>query len=250
MTLFNADSPAPSSAISKFLDIVLPYICPSCRLPVEAGQSLCGPCWSKLQFITKPMCSCCGLPFAFDLGEDALCAPCLESPPKFTMARSALKYDDHCKSMILAFKHADKTHLRLLLSKWALQAGREFWPESDILAPVPLHWTRLFKRLYNQSALLGEELSKATSIPHQADLLLRQKKTRVHQGLSKDERRSNVRRAFQVAPKYRDYIRGKTVVLLDDVMTSGATVNECAETLHKAGAAKIHILTLARVCFD
>lgn len=214
------------------------------------GQSLCPSCWGKLQFVTKPQCRKCGLPFAFDLGDDALCASCLDHPPLFDRARSAMKYDDHSKGMILAFKHADKTHLRLVLAKFLWAAGREFWQDADLIAPVPLHWTRLFRRLYNQSALLGEELGKMADKPHLPRLLRRRKKTRAHQGLSKEQRRKNVRGAFELHPAYAGAVSGKNVVLVDDVHTSGATANECAKVLRDAGAARVDVLALARVCFD
>ncbi len=234
----------------KWVDLVLPHLCGLCREPVVGGHNVCGACWPKLQFVTKPQCSCCGLPFGFDLGDAALCAKCIEHPPQFESARAALKYDDHSKQMILGFKHGDKMHLRMVLAKWMMVAGKDVLQGADILAAVPLHWTRLLKRKYNQAGLLSSELARLTGIAGRADLLLRCRRTTPHEQMTRAEREKNVRAAFELNPKYSAEIAGRCVVVVDDVMTTGATVNECAKTLLSAGAGAVRVLTAARVAFD
>lgn len=230
--------------------MVLPHTCGLCREVMNSGQSLCADCWGGLQFIARPHCDCCGLPFAFDLGPGALCAKCVEKRPSFTAARAALKYDDHSKQMILAFKHGDKIHLRGLLAKFLYQSGKDVLQGANLIAPVPLHWWRMVKRKYNQAALLSSEIANYSGLDHEAHLLLRKKRTVPHENMSRDEREKNVRAAFTVNPKHTDSVKGKIIVLVDDVMTSGATVNECAKTLLKQGVAEVRVLTLARVVFD
>lgn len=239
-----------SNPASKLLDMVLPHTCGLCREVMNSGQSLCADCWGGLQFIARPHCDCCGLPFAFDLGPGALCAKCVEKRPSFTAARAALKYDDHSKQMILAFKHGDKIHLRGLLAKFLYQSGKDVLQGANLIAPVPLHWWRMVKRKYNQAALLSSEIANYSGLDHEAHLLLRKKRTVPHENMSRDEREKNVSKAFTVNPKYVDSVKGKIIVLVDDVMTSGATVNECAKTLLKQGVAEVRVLTLARVVFD
>ena len=166
------------------------------------------------------------------------------------MARAALRYTDDAKPMILAFKHGDKTHLRLLLARLLRQASADVLRGADIIAPVPLHWMRLLRRKYNQAALLSAEIAAQSRLPHIPDLLIRQRRTTPHQNMNRAEREKNVRAAFTISDKHLDKVKNNVIVIVDDVFTTGATVDECARALLKHRAREVRVLTLARVCHD
>ncbi len=194
-----------------------------------------------------PCCACCGYPFEFAVREGALCAACMKRSPPYSSARSALLYDDASRSLVLAFKHADRTRYADAFGHWLARAGAEFLPQADLLVPVPLHPWRLLQRRYNQSLLLARGLARLTGCPVAPDLLVRRRNT-VSQGrLSRRARERNVRSAFKVRVGRKPILQGKTVILIDDVLTTGATVEACARALRAGGAAEIHVLTLARV---
>jgi ComF family protein len=176
-----------------------------------------------------------------------LCAGCIIQPPVFAAARSAMLYDDASKRLVLGFKHGDRTHPARALAAWMQRAGAAFWPGADLIVPVPLHRWRLFRRRYNQAALLARALSDLAGTPLLPDALLRLRPTPAQGHLSRKERQANVAGAFAVNPHYKAALAGKTVVLIDDVLTTGATANECSEVLLKAGAKVVNVLTLARV---
>ncbi|MBL4804839.1 MAG: ComF family protein [Alphaproteobacteria bacterium] len=206
--------------------------------------------WSQLNFIAEPQCTKCGIPFEFESFEGMTCTACLDREPPFETARAALKYDDASRDMILRFKHADQIHVVLAFVPWMEKAGAEMLAQADYLIPVPLHRWRLLSRRYNQSALIAHALSRKTKIPTLVDGVLRTRATEV-QGYKKAvERHKNVKKAFAVNPKRVEQIKGKNLILIDDVYTTGATVKECAKTLVKAGAARVDVLTLARVVRD
>ena len=205
--------------------------------------------WQSLNFISSPICVTCGLPLEVEIkdAEDLVCAGCMASPKIYHKARSAVVYDDTSRNLILGFKHGDQTHLTLTFVPWLKRAGLEMLSDCDLLVPVPLHWLRLLKRRYNQSSLIAARLSKETGIAHVPDILKRIRHTPVQGHLSAKERQKNVARAFSVNEKYAARVKDKKIVLIDDVFTTGATVEECAETLYAAGAARVDVLTVARV---
>lgn len=205
--------------------------------------------WKGLHFIASPWCDACGHPFEFTMsGQDkALCGPCLAEKPKFSRARAAIAYDDGSRDFILGFKHGDQCHSVPAMLPWLKTAGREVLDEADILAPVPLHRFRLLRRRYNQAALMAHALSRDTGIACIPDLLRRVRPTPPQGHLNVQDRAKNVRKAFQVEPRRVAGIRDKKIVLIDDVYTTGATVNECAEALLSAGASDVRVLTLARI---
>ncbi len=227
------------------LDALLPPQCLACGGLVAEPGALCGPCWERVDFIAAPYCACCGLPFELDAGPDALCGGCTREPPEFARARAAFRYDDHGKQLILRFKHADRLDMAPTLARWLLRAGAGLVAEADLIAPVPLHWLRLFRRRYNQAALLANALAELTGRPCFPDLLVRGRRTPSQGAMGRRQRRKNVRGAFAV----RDpaMVAGRRVLLIDDVLTTGATVAECARVLDRAGAAAVDVLTLARV---
>jgi ComF family protein len=241
----------PTSALrhvtEKTLDLLLPPLCLSCDAPVGANQALCPACWSGIHFITAPLCASCGAPFEAPVGDGMLCASCAANPPVFTAARSAMLYDDASKRLILSFKHSDRTHPAGALASWMHRAGQDFWAEADYVMPVPLHRWRLFKRRYNQSALLAQHLSIIAKKPILIDALVRLRPTPIQGRMNRKERQANVKSAFGLNQHYAEQIKGKTIVLVDDVLTTGATVNECSQVLLDAGAKAIKVLTLARV---
>jgi len=242
--------PALLRALSeKMADFIWPVSCPKCAAPTLAKNMLCPACWRDMKYITSPRCTCCGLPFEFDAGENMVCGQCAGRAPYFKRARSLLVYDDASRDILLRFKHADQTDLAPVFAKWMMQAGSDLLSECDLLVPVPLHWTRLFYRRYNQSAMLALLISKLSGIAVQPDLLIRQKRTPSQGHFSKRQRQKNVQGAFVVHPRLKKNVSGKKILLIDDVYTTGATVNACARTLRASGAATVDVLTLSRVCY-
>ena len=238
------------SVLTQALDTVLPPRCVVNGEIVEVQGMISPQAWSELDFIGDPMCASCGFPFDFEVEEGSLCAGCLEHPPPYEKARSALTYNDISRDIILGFKHADKTHLVKAFVPWLRRAGQEMLQEADMIVPVPLHRRRLLARRYNQAALIAKALAKEQGLQCEVDLLERVKATPSQGHLRIKERYKNVRRAFALNPKAKVDVKGKTVLLIDDVYTTGATVKECTKVLLKAGASKVYVLALARVVRD
>ncbi|HYH18658.1 MAG TPA: ComF family protein [Azospirillum sp.] len=228
------------------LNALLPPRCLSCGAPVDRQGGLCPACWGALTFITTPYCACCGLPFAFTQGEGIVCGACVAEPPAFARARSVLVYDDASRPLVLGFKHGDRTHAAVAYGAWLARAGADLLAEADLLAPVPLHRWRLFRRRYNQAALLARAAGRAAGRPVVPDLLMRRRATPSQGGLDRGGRRKNVAGAFRLK-RGKEEVAGKRIVLVDDVLTTGATLAECARVLRRAGAARVDVLTLARV---
>lgn len=229
------------------LDTVLPPRCAASGEVVSAQGLVAPHVWKALDFISAPYCPCCGEPFAFAFEGDQLCEHCQEAPPPFASARSALLYNDAARALLLGFKHGDKTHAVQAFVPWLARAGEDALASSDALIPVPLHYWRMVKRRYNQAALIAQALSKQSNRPVLKDALQRRRYTPSQGHLSRHLRADNVQGAFYVPPKKRALITGKTLTVIDDVYTTGATVKECAKILLENGAAAVHILTVARV---
>lgn len=238
------------NSFNRIIDLILPPRCIVSGDIVDAQGMLSPQAWGNLNFITDPQCNRCGFPFDFDSGdvsEGNICLGCLKSPPLFDKARSALVYDDASRDVVLSFKHGDQTQSVPSFMPWLNQAGREILERADYIIPVPLHRWRILRRRFNQSALIAQYLSKDISVPSLLDGLERKRATVTQGHLQVNERQKNVKNAFAMNPEHVDKLRGKTVVLIDDVYTTGATVNECTKVLLKAGVASVNILTLARV---
>lgn len=235
----------------QILSWILPKRCLKCGdIVAEDGGGLCGDCWSHLTFISDPQCKCCGYPFEVSLNNlpgDMYCAPCLDQKPLYRAARSALIYNEHSKPILLRFKHGDATYQAPILSQWMKGADPDLFHPQKILVPVPLHWTRLFKRRYNQAALLAKNLQNQTQNEVILDGLIRTKATQSQGHLSPQDRVKNVKKVFKVNEKRLSKIQNQDIILVDDVLTSGATVEECTRTLLEAGAKSVDVLTLARV---
>lgn len=234
-------------AVSAITDAVLPPRCIVTGEIVPAQGMMAPKAWAKLDFIAAPFCKTCGFPFDFGEGAESVCGPCLSEQPPFHTARAAVKYNDESRKMILGFKHGDQTHAVAAFAPWIKRAGQEILERADFLVPVPLHTRRLVGRRYNQAALLSYALTKETGIETLPDALTRIRHTPSQGHLKAKEREENVRKAFIINPKRSEKIKGKTVVLIDDVYTTGATVKECSAVLMRGGASAVHVLTLARV---
>ncbi|MCC6471216.1 MAG: ComF family protein [Alphaproteobacteria bacterium] len=233
----------------RVLDALLPPRCLGCGVVVEEPGALCPSCWEKAAFIGPPHCARCGLPFELAPPDAAAleCAACVADPPRFDRARAAMRYDEGARGLVLRFKHADATHGAPGYARWMARAGAELLAECELIAPVPLHRWRLLWRRYNQSALLALMLGRIAGRPVVPDLLVRRRHTPSQGRLDRAHRHANVAGAFVLRPGRAAAIAGRRVLLVDDVMTTGATVAECAKVLRRAGAAAVDVLTLARV---
>jgi ComF family protein len=229
------------------LDIALPPLCPSCREPLGDGVGLCAPCWSKLALIEKPYCARLGIPFAYDPGPGILSMEAIAAPPAYDRARAAVRYDDVARALVQRFKYSDRLDLAPMMGRWMARAGRELLDGADALLPVPLHWRRLWARRFNQAAALAGTISEISGVPVQHGAILRARATAQQVGLSRPQRADNVQGAFRVPAEQKAHIAGKRLVLIDDVLTSGATVDTCARALLRAGAAHVDVLVFARV---
>jgi ComF family protein len=228
------------------LDLALPRLCAACRAPVE-GQGLCPQCWSKLSFISRPYCERLGIPFVYDPGPGILSMEAIADPPAYHRARAAVRFDEVSRALVHALKYGDRLDLAPMMGRWLANAGRELLADADALVPVPLHWRRRWARRFNQSAVLAAAVSAASGVPLAAGALKRMKATAQQVGLSRSERAANVAGAFRVPPDGKAAVVGRRLVLLDDVLTSGATVEGCARALLRAGAANVDVLVFARV---
>jgi ComF family protein len=238
---------AGAVALRTVLNAVLPPRCLSCGTVVEDLGTLCGGCWKGLTLLSAPCCACCGFPFPYAAPEGTLCVACTRSRPAFDRARAVFRYDDGSRSLVLGFKHADETHAAPYYGRWLSRAGAELLADADLIAPVPLHPWRLLARRYNQSALLAKAVARQATGCLAVDLLRRRRHTPQQGRLSPPARRRNVQGAFALRPRWETVLRGKRVLLVDDVLTTGATVEECARVLRRHGAAGVDVLTLARV---
>jgi len=230
------------------VDLVLPPRCPGCREIVRDDGRFCETCWATLRFITAPQCACCGTPFDHDRGAGTQCGACLLKPPRFATARAVLAYEGAAQRVLLAFKHGDRQHLVRLMVPQLARAGAGVLGDGALLVPVPLHRTRLWARGFNQAALLARALARRTATPLAVDALVRVRRTALSRGLGRRARAANVRSAFKVVRP--EQVRGRRIVLVDDVLTTGATADACARTLLRAGAARVDVLTWARVVRD
>ena len=233
------------------LDLILPPRCKKCGKIICDDDALCDDCFNELNFISAPYCQRCGIPFE-DVGgkppHNWLCAECArDKHPWFRLCRSALHYDEFGKALIIALKFYDRTDDARILAKWMKLAGKDIWAQGvDVIVPIPLHYTRLIKRKYNQAAMLAVELSKLTGIPVDLTHLIRHRKTRPQVEFSGHVRVKNVKGAFSI--KSIKAFQGKRVLLVDDVLTTGSTLKECAKAIAKAKPKSIDLLTAARVC--
>jgi ComF family protein len=226
---------------------VLPHRCISCA-EVVSGPGFCTACWPELRFITPPHCACCGDPFDVPAQPESRCGACLAEPPPWRSARAIWRYNDASKRPVLALKYQDRTALAAIAAPLLRRAGHSLLDAPGAcLVPVPLHWSRLAWRGFNQAALLADALHQLTGIALDKHALARVRRTPPQQGLDRAGRQENIRKAFAVRGAGHARLAGRPVILVDDVITTGATAAACAKVLLKAGVASVDILALARV---
>jgi ComF family protein len=238
------------AARSRVADFILPPVCLKCHKPLGGHDALCARCWRGIAFIRAPLCDRLGIPLPYDTGVATVSAAALADPPAYDRARAAAHFDGVVRDLVHNLKYADRHDGRRLLGRWLSTAGEEFLPDADLIVPVPLHRWRLFTRRFNQAALLAQELSRLRGVPWDPAALVRVKRTPQQVGLTRDQRQRNMAAAFKVPEARRARIEGRNIVLVDDVVTTGATANACARILKAAGAARVDVLAVAIVTGD
>jgi ComF family protein len=229
-------------------DLILPASCVSCSALITRHNLLCPRCWSGLNLITPPLCDRLGIPLPGYEGTGShISMQALANPPVFSRARAAAHYGGVIRRLIVRFKFEDKHEPLPLFIKLMREAGRPLLDEADLLVPVPLHRLRLLQRRFNQSALLAKGLSRVAGVPASVTALKKTRRTKAQVGLAQDARQTNVADAFKVSSKGESAVRDKRIVLIDDVMTTGATANACAAVLLRAGARAVDVLAIALV---
>ena len=231
----------------SIIDTLYPPQCIGCRSAVASLSTLCAPCWASLKFIERPYCERLGTPFSVDLGGELLSPAAIADPPVFDRARSVVMYDGLGRALVHRFKYWDRHDLALVMSRMMALAGRELVKDADLIIPVPLHWTRLLSRRFNQAALLASTLSDITGKPYDPHILLRKKRTKPQYGLSRPERQINLQGALAIDKILYYKVEGKRILLIDDIMTTSSTANAAARALLKAKASHVDVLTFARV---
>lgn len=238
-------------ALQTALKLIYPPRCTICGGMVDSDFGLCGPCWRDTPIISGLCCDTCGVPLpGEDDGRPEYCDACLTIARPWTRGRAALLYKDNGRKLVLSLKHGDRHDIVRLAANWMSQAARPLLRQDTLVAPVPLHWTRMLKRRFNQSSLLAQALARQTGSLVCPDLLIRLRATRSLDGLGQKDRFDTLDQAIGVKPGRRHRIVGRNVLLVDDVMTSGATLSACAQACFSAGAGDVCVLTLARVAKD
>lgn len=232
---------------ARFADLMLPPLCLGCGRGVAGHATLCSICWAEIDFIERPWCAVTGVPFPFEAGESAVSAAALAHPPAYARARAVMRYGDGAARLVHRFKYGDRMEAAPVFARWLQRIGADILAEADMIAPVPLHRWRLFSRRFNQSAELSRALGQLSGLANMPELLVRSRATRPQVGLSGETRRRNVAGAFRLAEGAGALIKGSHVVLVDDVVTTGATAEACAKVLVRAGAREVSLLCLARV---
>ncbi len=235
---------------ARLSDVIVPPVCVSCRSALSDHHALCSRCWSDVAFIRAPICDTLGIPLPFDPGGPSISAAALADPPDFDRARAAVHYAGTARHLLHAFKYADRQDVHVLLSAWLQSAGRDLLGDAHLIAPVPMNRRRLFWRTFNQAAVLAHELAGRTGLPVSTSVLRRRRATRPQVGLTRSQRLDNMQGAFAVSKRRKALVEGHNILLIDDVVTTGATANACARVLKRAGAARVDVLAVAMVAGD
>ena len=238
--------PGWRAALGAAADLLLPPVCIACRTRIGTHGLLCGDCFAKVDFIAPPICARLGVPLPYDAGEPSLSAAAIASPPVYDRARAVARYSETMRDLIQSFKYRDRQEGLALFARWLARAGAELLGDADLIVPVPLYRSRLWWRRFNQSALLAQGVSRLTGVPADCFVLKRVRRTASQVGLSAEQRKRNVAGAFKVEPARAAALKGKRVVVVDDVITTGATAEACARVLKRAKASRVDVLALAR----
>ena len=240
-----------TGAFQTALRLVYPPRCILCGTQVESDFGLCGSCWRDTPFISGLCCDACGVPLlGEDTGTNELCDDCLSIARPWRQGRAAMLYRDNGRKLVLSLKHGDRHDIARPAGLWMANAIRPVIAPNTLVVPVPLHWTRILRRRFNQAALLAQAAAKQLGLSCCPDLLQRRVKTRSLDGLGRDQRYATLQSAISVHPKRRPQIAGRPVLIVDDVMTSGATLSAATQACFLGGAADVCIVTLARVAKD
>ncbi|EEQ96790.1 competence protein F [Brucella intermedia LMG 3301] len=237
-------------AVRSSADTLFPPTCIGCRMHVSEPGTLCPKCWPELRFIERPYCPVLGIPFSHDFGENFMSAEAIADPPPFRRLRSAVLHRGAAQRMAVSLKFHDRTDLAPWMARWMQRAGRELLDECDVILPVPLHRWRFWQRRFNQSAELARALAKLEMKPFAPQGIKRVRRTEQQIGLGIKERKRNVDGAFRVPQEHEIHIRGRRVLLIDDVYTTGATVKAVTRALLRGGARSVDVLTFSRVLPD
>ena len=227
--------------LEKAVNLIFPNVCVSCECIIDKNYDLCDECDKKINFLTKHYCNVCGTVISDNIYT---CGKCIASPPPFKVLISAFVYDQHSKNMIINFKFFDNLNYVKTYVKWMHQANWDIFQDAEIIIPIPLHKMRLLKRKYNQAALLARKLSKLSNLFYIPFAIKRPRHTTPQAGLSLKQREKNLKRAFKISNK--EIIKNKIVILVDDVVTTGATVRSCSQEILNSGAREVRVLSLAR----
>lgn len=239
------------AGMQSALGLLFPPQCILCGETVLSDFGLCGACWRDTPFISGLVCDKCGTPLPGEGdGRPEYCDDCLTNPRPWDRGRSATIYKDNARKIVLALKHGDRLDLARPASEWLLRAVRPILTPGMLVAPVPLHWTRLLRRRFNQSALLSRGVARLAGLDHCPDLLVRGTNTHSQDNRTRDERFANMSGAIAAHPRHAEKLRGRDVLIVDDVMTSGATLAAAADCCSAKGAASVSVLVLARVAKD
>ncbi|MFY8116002.1 MAG: ComF family protein [Rhabdaerophilum sp.] len=234
-------------AARRVADFILPPQCVLCQAATADPGGLCAACWREMAFIHDPVCQRLGTPFAVDFGAEMLSPAAMAEPPAFDRGRAALRHAGAARKLVSRLKYGERLDLAPLMARLMVAAGRPILADATVLVPVPLHRGRLWRRRYNQAALLAREISRLTGLPVVDDALVRRRSTPPQVGLRRPERQANMAGAFAIGPDGAQRLAGHRVVVIDDVRTTGATLNACAHILRKAGARRIDVLTFSLV---
>lgn len=226
---------------AKAIRLIFPKACVSCECIIDKNFDLCSECSGKINFLIKHYCNVCGFVITSDIYT---CGKCIINPPPFTVLRSVFAYDENSKNMIINFKFFDNLNYVRVFAKWMYQANTDIFKNADIIIPIPLHKMRLFKRKYNQAALLSKEINKLSDLPYAPLAIKRVRHTTPQAGLSLKQREKNLKNVFSIVD--REIIKNKIVILIDDVVTTGATARSCSQEILNSGAKEVRVLSLAR----
>jgi ComF family protein len=235
------------AGVTAAIGIVYPPSCIACQAATGEAQALCAACWSGIGFIERPYCERLGTPFAVDLGTGLVSPAAIADPPVFARARAVCSFDGTARELVHRLKYGDRLELGLTLGRMMTHAGRELLAQADLIVPIPLHRTRLWSRRFNQSAALARIVARESGVALAPAALARVKRTRQQVGLTRTQRAENLQGAFRVLPADRPQVEGRRILLVDDVLTTGATANAASRALLRARASAVDILTFARV---